>query len=104
MHYTGSVESFREVVDCWPVPLAIVGCEKMGPETQLLNTVENALKNRLQEIKFFRESRSRFIWFGSSHENRRNLPREGIVDPESEVSKRILPFALANRTVRDPPD
>jgi predicted phospho-2-dehydro-3-deoxyheptonate aldolase len=43
-NYTGSIDSFREVVEGCPVPVVIAGGEKMETETQLLTMVEHALK------------------------------------------------------------
>ncbi len=43
-NYTGSVESFKEVVAGCPVPVVIAGGEKMETETQILTMVENALE------------------------------------------------------------
>jgi predicted phospho-2-dehydro-3-deoxyheptonate aldolase len=44
VNYTGSVESFREVVDGCPVPVVIAGGEKMEADRDLLVMVDNALK------------------------------------------------------------
>ncbi len=43
-NYTGSVESFREVIEGCPVPVVIAGGPKMGSEKELLEMVENAMK------------------------------------------------------------
>ena len=43
-NYTGSIDSFKEVVEGCPVPVVIAGGEKMETETQLLTMVEHALK------------------------------------------------------------
>ncbi|RJP71083.1 MAG: fructose-bisphosphate aldolase [Candidatus Abyssobacteria bacterium SURF_17] len=43
-NYTGSVESFRQVVEGCPVPVVIAGGEKMETEAQLLTMVEDALR------------------------------------------------------------
>jgi predicted phospho-2-dehydro-3-deoxyheptonate aldolase len=43
-NYTGSVESFVDVVQGCPVPVVIAGGEKMETEAQLLTMVEDALK------------------------------------------------------------
>ncbi len=43
-NYTGSVDSFREVVEGCPVPVVIAGGEKVETEVQLLTMVENALR------------------------------------------------------------
>ncbi len=43
-NYTGSAESFREVVVGCPVPVVIAGGEKMETEDQLLTVVEQAFK------------------------------------------------------------
>jgi predicted phospho-2-dehydro-3-deoxyheptonate aldolase len=43
-NYTGSVDSFKEVVEGCPVPVVIAGGEKMETEGQILTMVENALK------------------------------------------------------------
>jgi predicted phospho-2-dehydro-3-deoxyheptonate aldolase len=43
-NYTGSVESFKDVVAGCPVPVVIAGGEKMETEAQLLKVVEDALK------------------------------------------------------------
>ena len=42
--YTGSVSSFREVVDGCPVPVVIAGGEKMESDKELLDMVAGALK------------------------------------------------------------
>ena len=42
--YTGSVESFSEVVKGCPVPVVIAGGEKMGSDKEMFEMVENALK------------------------------------------------------------
>jgi predicted phospho-2-dehydro-3-deoxyheptonate aldolase len=44
VNYTGSVESFAEVVSGCPVPVVIAGGEKMESEEELLMMVEGALK------------------------------------------------------------
>jgi DhnA family fructose-bisphosphate aldolase class Ia len=43
-NYTGSVESFKDVIAGCPVPVVIAGGEKMETEAQLLKVVEDALK------------------------------------------------------------
>lgn len=43
-NYTGSVDSFKDVIAGCPVPVVIAGGEKMETETQILSMVENALK------------------------------------------------------------
>ncbi len=42
--YTGSVDSFREVVDGCPVPVVIAGGEKMGSDEEIFRMVEDALE------------------------------------------------------------
>jgi len=42
--YTGSVESFAEVVEGCPVPVVIAGGEKMGSDEDIFTMVEGALK------------------------------------------------------------
>ena len=42
--YTGSVESFMEVVDGCPVPVVIAGGAKMGSDEEIFRMVEDALK------------------------------------------------------------
>jgi predicted phospho-2-dehydro-3-deoxyheptonate aldolase len=42
--YTGSVESFREVVDGCPVPVVIAGGPKMGSDEDIFRMAEGALK------------------------------------------------------------
>ncbi len=42
--YTGSVESFREVVEGTPVPVIIAGGEKMESEEEVLKMVEESIK------------------------------------------------------------
>lgn len=42
--YTGSVESFKEVVEGCPVPVVIAGGEKMGSDEDIFNMVDGALK------------------------------------------------------------
>lgn len=42
--YTGSTESFKEVVDGCPVPVVIAGGEKMGSDEDIFNMVDGALK------------------------------------------------------------
>lgn len=42
--YTGSVDSFREVVDGCPVPVVIAGGEKMGSDEDIFKMVEDALE------------------------------------------------------------
>lgn len=44
VNYTGSADSFREVVDGCPVPVVIAGGEKMESDRDLLSMVEQALK------------------------------------------------------------
>ncbi len=41
--YTGSVETFREVVEGCPVPVVIAGGEKMGSDEEIFKMVEGAL-------------------------------------------------------------
>jgi class I fructose-bisphosphate aldolase len=41
--YSGTVESFREVVDCCPVPVVIAGGEKMESDRQILEMVKGAM-------------------------------------------------------------
>lgn len=43
-NYTGSVTSFKDVVEGCPVPVVIAGGEKMETELQLLTMVEDSLK------------------------------------------------------------
>ena len=43
-NYTGSIDSFRQVIEGCPVPVVIAGGEKMETEVQLLTMVEDALK------------------------------------------------------------
>lgn len=43
-NYTGSIETFKEVVEGCHVPVVIAGGEKMETESQLLTMVEHALK------------------------------------------------------------
>jgi predicted phospho-2-dehydro-3-deoxyheptonate aldolase len=43
-NYTGSIESFKDVVAGCPVPVVIAGGEKMETEMQLLTMVEHALE------------------------------------------------------------
>jgi predicted phospho-2-dehydro-3-deoxyheptonate aldolase len=43
-NYTGSIKSFKEVIQGCPVPVVIAGGEKMETEDQLLTMVEHALK------------------------------------------------------------
>jgi len=42
--YTGSIESFREVVDGCPVPVVIAGGPKMGSDEDIFRMVDGALK------------------------------------------------------------
>ena len=42
--YTGSVDSFREVVDGCPVPVVIAGGEKMDSDEDIFKMVQDALK------------------------------------------------------------
>ena len=42
--YTGSVESFREVVEGCPVPIVIAGGEKMDSDEDIFKMVQDALK------------------------------------------------------------
>ncbi len=42
--YTGSIESFAEVVEGCPVPVVIAGGEKMGSDEEILKMVDGALK------------------------------------------------------------
>jgi predicted phospho-2-dehydro-3-deoxyheptonate aldolase len=42
--YTGSVETFRQVVDGCPVPVVIAGGPKMGSDEEIFRMVEGALK------------------------------------------------------------
>jgi predicted phospho-2-dehydro-3-deoxyheptonate aldolase len=42
--YTGTVESFREVVEGCPVPVVIAGGEKMGSDEDIFAMVDGALK------------------------------------------------------------
>jgi predicted phospho-2-dehydro-3-deoxyheptonate aldolase len=42
--YTGSVESFKEVVDGCPVPVVIAGGPKMGSDEDIFKMIEGALK------------------------------------------------------------
>jgi DhnA family fructose-bisphosphate aldolase class Ia len=42
--YTGSVESFAEVVDGCPMPVVIAGGPKMGSDEEIFKMVEGALK------------------------------------------------------------
>lgn len=42
--YTGSVESFRQVVDGCPIPVVIAGGEKMGSDEEIFRMVEGALE------------------------------------------------------------
>lgn len=44
VNYTGSPESFREVVEGCPVPVVIAGGEKMESDEEILNMVEGAIK------------------------------------------------------------
>ncbi len=44
VNYTGSPETFREVVEGCPVPVVIAGGEKVETDEQLLNMVEGALE------------------------------------------------------------
>ena len=44
MNYTGSVESFSEVVAGCPVPVVIAGGEKVETDDELLEMVAGALK------------------------------------------------------------
>ncbi|MFA7486029.1 MAG: fructose-bisphosphate aldolase, partial [Phycisphaerae bacterium] len=42
--YTGSVETFQEVIEGCPVPVVIAGGEKMGSDEDIFNMVDGALK------------------------------------------------------------
>ena len=42
--YTGDIESFREVVECTPVPVVIAGGEKRKSEFEVLTMVEHAMQ------------------------------------------------------------
>jgi predicted phospho-2-dehydro-3-deoxyheptonate aldolase len=42
--YTGSVDSFTEVVECCPAPVVIAGGPKMGSDEEIFKMVEGALK------------------------------------------------------------
>jgi predicted phospho-2-dehydro-3-deoxyheptonate aldolase len=42
--YTGDVDSFRNVVECTPVPVVIAGGEKMDSDIAVLKMVEDAMK------------------------------------------------------------
>jgi predicted phospho-2-dehydro-3-deoxyheptonate aldolase len=42
--YTGSIESFAEVVEGCPVPVVIAGGQKMGSDEEILKMVDGALK------------------------------------------------------------
>jgi class I fructose-bisphosphate aldolase len=41
--YSGTVESFKEVVACCPVPVVIAGGEKMESDRQILEVVKGAM-------------------------------------------------------------
>lgn len=53
-NYTGSVESFKEVVDGSPVPVVIAGGPKMANDLELLTTVKGAIDAGAKGVAFGR--------------------------------------------------